>query len=144
MSTTAQKYGIRIRGALFWNNDWQSLGIIQNHSLYSKITSKIQIKDRKVSGMLNLLYFLYLKTKNCTEDTKDQVVNWKTNMKQFIWTKVHGCNTPAGEQIPTSKNDSINIWWIYKGRAIYNIPESTVPWSLKTLPKKNRIAKFVI
>ena len=119
-----------------------SLGI-QNHSLYSKITSKIQIKDRKVSGMLNLLYFLYMKIKNCTEDTKDQVVNWKTNMKQFIWTKVHGCNTPAGEQIPTSKNDSINIWWIYKGRAIYNIPESTVPWSFKTLPKKNRIAKFV-
>ena len=74
-----------------------SLGI-QNHSLYSKITSKIQIKDRKVSGMLNLLYFLYLKTKNCTEDTKDQVINWWT-----IWYSLFGPKYMGATPLPVNK-----------------------------------------
>ena len=98
MSTTAQKNGVRIRGALFWNNDWQSLGIIQNHSLYSKITSKIQIKVRKVIGMLNLLYLLHLKTKNCTEDTKDQVINWWT-----IWYSLFGPKYMGATPLPVNK-----------------------------------------
>ena len=77
---------------------WQSLGIIQNHSLYSKITSKIQIKVRKVIGMLNLLYLLHLKTKNCTEDTKDQVINWWT-----IWYSLFGPKYMGATPLPVNK-----------------------------------------